>query len=169
MGLVIDELRRSIGQLTPEQKFTVIFFQRDLAIEAPPRGLKSATEAVKKQVIDWVTPSQGNIVPGGTSNPVVALTVALRYRPQVLFLLSDNITGRGRYEVNRQALLDKISRLNADHHTQVHTIQFLYPDPLNTLDRIAREQGGTHRFVREADLILRAPGVVPGMKPWTGS
>ena len=156
MGLVIDELRRSIQQLDPDQKFTVIFFQRDLAIEAPPRGMKSATAAMKKQILDWVTPSQGNLVPGGASNPVAALTVALRYRPQVLFLLSDNITGRGRYEMNQQVLLDELARLNADHRTQVHTIQFLYPDPLGTLKRIADQHGGTHRFVRETDLILRS-------------
>lgn len=153
LGFVIDELKRSIRQLGPAQKFTVIFFQRDLAIEVPPRGLKPATAAVKARIIDWVSGSRGNIVPGGTSNPLAALAVGLRYRPDALFVLSDNITGRGRYEVDRRVLLDEIARLNADHRTQMHTIQFLYPDPLKTLQRIAGEHGGSHRFIREIDMM----------------
>ncbi|MEO7198072.1 MAG: alkyl sulfatase C-terminal domain-containing protein, partial [Solirubrobacterales bacterium] len=45
--------------------------------------------------------STGNIIPGGGTNPVKALQMALQTKPQLLFILSDNITGAGRFEVDR--------------------------------------------------------------------
>jgi len=155
MGFVIDQLKASIRKLGPDQTFTVIFFQRDFAIETPPRGMKPATDAYKKRILDWISTTRGNIVPGGTSNPITALDIALRYEPQAVFVLSDNITGRGRYEVDRQKLLGELARLNADQRTRIHTIQFLYPDPLNTLQQIAKRHGGVFRRVEEADLLGR--------------
>ncbi|MBI1371084.1 MAG: hypothetical protein GC162_20840 [Planctomycetes bacterium] len=153
MKFVTDELKRSIDRLGADQKFTVIFFQRDIAIELPPRGLKSATDAAKMSAKRWVSADDGNIVPGGNSNPLPALRVGLGYRPAAMFVLSDNITGRGRYEVDRGELLAELNKLDPQHRTRIHTIQFLYPDPLNTLHEIADGHGGTFRMVRESELL----------------
>jgi uncharacterized membrane protein YtjA (UPF0391 family) len=155
LGFVIAELKRAMMDLNSDQQFTVIFFQRELAIEVLPHGWKRASDENKRRVADWVTLDQGNIVPGGSSNPMAALRLAMRYKPDAMVLLSDNITGSGRYEIDRRDLLEQLDQLNPERKTRIHTIQFLYPDPLDTLGQIASEHGGTARFVGEGQLLGR--------------
>lgn len=160
MPFVINEIKRSISELSDQQSFTVIFFQGDTVIEVPPRGLKKATSDLKKQVIHWVDMGSGNIIPHGSSNPVKAVKLALRYKPQLVFLLSDNITGRGQYEMNQKRLIDEIKKANAAH-TKINTIQFLYPDPLvnvglkPTLELISKSTGGIYKFVDGRELGIQ--------------
>ena len=157
LDFVILELKRSIHQLVPEQTFTIIFFQGDRVIEVKPTGMRQATYEAKMKVIRWLDPMLGNVIPIGPTNPVPALKRALQYRPELLFILSDNITGSGRYEVDQRRLLDEIARANRSS-TRINTIQFLYPDKLEryglqpTLAAIASQHGGVYRFVQGAEL-----------------
>lgn len=154
LPFVIAELKRSISELKPTHQFAVVFFQNDQAIEAPPHGLKPATPTIKKAVQDWISIESGHIVPQGRTNPIAAIQRALRYQPQLIFILSDNITGSGRYEVDRDALIDMLNEANRDRRITINTIQFLYPDALNTLQEIAAAHDGVFRFIRETDLGL---------------
>ncbi|MCX5659349.1 MAG: hypothetical protein NTW19_06450 [Planctomycetota bacterium] len=157
LAFVILELKRSIGQLSEQQVFTVIFFQGDEAIEVPPPGLKKASLEKKGMVIDWMDPAKGNVTPMGLSNPVKALQAALRYKPELMFLLSDDITGKGRYEVDQRRLLAEIEQANTGH-TKINTIQFLYADPLTqakmrgTMELIAERSGGVFKFIDGREL-----------------
>ncbi len=159
LPFVLQELKRSVSELVEQQQFTVIFFQEDRAIEVPPPGLKKADSQIKERVIQWIDARAGNVVARGQSNPLPALQLALRYRPQLLFILSDNITGSGRYEVDQKRLLAEIQRANTSG-TKINTIQFLYPDPLaaaglmGTLETISRETGGIYKFVAGRELNL---------------
>jgi len=155
MDFVLQELTRSLEDLDAKQRFAVIFFQRDLAIELRPAGLRLATAAAKADMRAWLSPGAGRIRPGGTSNPLIALRRAFAYRPDLVFLLSDNITGRGRYELDRDDLLRQVAALNRGVAAPVHTIQFLYPDRLQTLREISARHGGSHRSVLAADLYGR--------------
>lgn len=155
LPFVVKELKRSISELSDKQQFTVIFFQSGSAIEVPPRGWKNATSDTKKKVADWITLETGNIIPRGSTNPVQALNLALKYRPELIFILSDNITGHGRYEVDRDELMKMLNDSNKDRKIKINTIQFLYPDPLNTLQDVAKQHGGIFKFVTEADLGLK--------------
>jgi len=144
--------------LNEAQAFTVIFFQGDKAIEAPPRGLKKATPQTKQRVMEWIDPISGNIIPaGGDTDPVPALKQALRYKPQLLFMLSDNITGRGKYELIQKSFIAEVNKANVAA-TKINTIQFLYPDPLTrygfkgTLELVAGESGGIYKFVDGREL-----------------
>jgi len=163
---VILELKKTVRDLSEKQSFTIIFFQGDEAVEVPaPRvGMKPATAEVKQQVIDWIDPAAGNIQPRGGTNPLPGMQKALRYRPQLLYLLSDNITGGGtgatQYEIEQKRLLDEIERANTAN-TKINTIQFLYPDPLSkvpgkkgTLEQIAGMTGGIYKFVDAGDLNI---------------
>lgn len=161
LDVVLMQLRQSIRGLSPEQGFTVIFFQRDLAIEIEPRGMKPATQDTKLSVQAWLDPTKGRIVPGGSSNPLKALRQAMRYKPQLLYILSDNITGRGPYELDRASLLAEVERLNPAKATRINTIQFLYPDTLNTLADIAKAHGGQCKFVSQTDLWLGRSAAQP--------
>lgn len=153
---VIDELKRSIQELSPKQQFTIFFFQRGKAIEVPVphRGWKRATKRNTKLVSQWISHNAGNIIPRGSTNPIPALKKALQYEPELVFLLSDNITGAGKYEINRSRLLGMLKKLTRGDNVKINTIQFLYPDPLHTLKTIARKFGGTFKFIRRSDLGL---------------
>jgi biopolymer transport protein ExbD len=161
---VILELKKTVRNLSEKQSFTIVFFQGDKAVEVPvPRtGMKPATTEVKQRVIEWIDPANGNIQPRGGTNPLPGMQQALRYRPQLMYLLSDNITGGGtgatQYEIEQQRLLDEVQRANSGN-TKINTIQFLYPDPLaqvpgkqGTLEQIAERTGGRYKFVDAAEL-----------------
>jgi hypothetical protein len=159
LPFVINELKDSLRQLSAEQRFTVIFFQRDTAIEVPVphRGLKVADAETVKRVSDWISLENGNITPRGSSNPQKAIEIGLGYRPDLMYILSDNITGAGPYAIEQSALLERIEQVKRQRgaRTKINTIQFLYPDPLNTLEMIAEQHGGRYRFVDASVVGLR--------------
>ncbi|MHC5026545.1 MAG: vWA domain-containing protein [Planctomycetota bacterium] len=160
LPVVIRELSRSLQSLTSDQAFGIVFFQRDAALSVPsPKGLIPATSSEKHRALEWI---DENIIPGGNSNPLPALEAALRLEPDVIFLLSDNITGAGQYEVDQSDLLGMLDRLNprasrnGRRRTRINCVQFLDPDPLDTLARIAREHGGPdgYKFLDREELGL---------------
>lgn len=157
---VINELKRSINELEADQSFTVIFFQDRDVIEVPPRGLRAASEENKRRVIEWIDPAAGNVVPRGGTTPVNALRLALQYKPHLMFLLSDNITGSGVFQVDQRRLLADIERANAGG-TKINTIQYIYPDPLvtkglkGTMELISNRSGGDTKYVDARDLQIK--------------
>ncbi|MCP3905528.1 MAG: VWA domain-containing protein [Planctomycetes bacterium] len=163
LPIVLEELKRSLDGLVAEQEFSVIFFSRNQAIVVPPANrLIPGTTAEKRRVLTWI---RENVIPAGRSNPVEAIRAALRHEPDVIFMLSENITGSGEFEIDQATLLSLIDRLNpADPRhgrraTRINCVQFLDPDPLDTLRRIAIEHGGEdgYKFLDREELGLRAP------------
>ena len=156
MPFVITELKRSIRELSEGQQFNIIFFQNGHAEEVPiPRkGWKSADEVTKQAVNQYISLEAGKVTPRGATSPVEAITLAMRYRPELVFLLSDNITGRGIYEVDRADLLGMIDGTNKDRKTKINCIQFIHPDSLKTLEAIAKTHGGIYKFIKKTDLGL---------------
>jgi len=155
LPFVIEELKHSFRKLSPSQRFTVIFFQRDTAIEVnvPHRGLKRADPETIKKVSDWISLESGNIIPRGSSNPIEAVKRAIGYRPDLVYILSDNITGKGRFAIDQTELLEIIEQTKKQRgadKTRINTIQFLYPDALGTLKTIAEKHEGRYRFVDES-------------------
>ena len=155
LPFVIDELKKTINNLSERQQFTVIFFNNNDAMEVPTpnRGFKRATSEAKQKVIDWIGQ---NIIPGGGSNPIPALKLALSYRPDLVFLLSDEIEGQGSYAVDQRRLLQAIGEANSAG-TKICTIQFLYRSRLaelgleGTMELIAEQSGGTYKFVDSSE------------------
>lgn len=160
LPFVQRELQRTIAQeLSDEHQFTVLFFRGGLdrspqVVELPPAGYKRATADVKAAAMTWLDPQANHVVPMGKTNPLAALKQAMAMRPDAVYLLSDNITGRGLWELSQAQLLRDIAGLNR-HRASIHTIQFIYPDPLGTLERIAAEHRGRYRFVDGRELALR--------------
>ena len=160
MPFVIENLQKSIRGLKGHQSFTVIFSQGDKAIEVPPRGMHPADADHKQQAVSWINLSSGNVVPRGRSKPIVAIEAALNYKPEAIFLLSDNITGQGQFEINQERLLASILKANTVK-TRINTIQFLYPDPLMsiglqpTLEVISKETGGKYKFIDGHELGIQ--------------
>jgi len=161
---VIDELARSLEGLTQRQSYAIVFYQRAEATVVPPAGqLVRADSDAKRRSLEWI--NAGNVFPQGSSNPLAAIETALKLKPDAIFLLSDNITGGGQFEIDQSDLLDMLDRLNPVDRTtgkrtvQINCIQFLDPDPLNTLKIIADMHGGEngYRFLDRAELGLAAP------------
>ncbi len=161
LPFVMRELRSSITKLSDVQTFAVIFFNENkpiLAGRAP--GLLPASSENKSRVLKWL--EEGHVVPQGQASPIEAVKKALSLKPDLVFLLSDNITGRGRYELSQSQLLAEVSKANASAnrgHTKINTIQFIYQDPLTelpgmepTLKMISTQTGGRHKFVSGREL-----------------
>jgi hypothetical protein len=167
---VVDELARSLENLSPSQSYAVIFFQRDEALPAPPRGrLTTATSEHVASTLRWIRGEPNappTVVPTGRSNPLRALADALELDPEVIFLLSSNVTGSGRYAVDLELLLAELDALNPPdaasgrRRTNINCIQFLDPDPLDALRTIAEEHGGSegYRFLGRTELGLNPLG-----------
>jgi len=147
LPFAIDELKSSLRNLIPEQRFSVIFFQENRALYPFP-GMKPATDQNIKAVSQWL--DSDKVVPHGSSNPKKALEIALSYRPDLIYILSDNITGKGQYAIDQKELLEFIKQnkqRKGAADTRINTIQFLYPDPLDTLEKIAEQHEGEYRYV----------------------
>jgi len=163
MQTVIDGLIRSLDGLTPEQDFTVMFSQGDRVLIVPPTNqLHIANDKNKLRAVQWI---DEQVIPGGSSNPIKAIENALRLNPDVVFLLSTNITGRGIYEIDQQQLLNRLEELNPENpetgrrQSRINCIQFLDPDPLQTLKKIAARHGGPngYKFVDREELGIASP------------
>ncbi len=158
LPIVLQELARSLGALSERQSFGIIFFRRNAALVVPPAGrLTPATPEARRLALEWI---DEHVVPSGRSNPLAALEKALGLEPDVIFLLSENITGSGEFEIDQEDLLDLLDRLNpVDRATgaraaRINCVQFLDPDPLDTLRKIAERHGGPggYRFLDRAEL-----------------
>jgi len=158
LPFVVAELKRTIRSLGEKHTFAVYFYQGDQVIQSPGQGLLAATPENQKRIFDWLDGDA--LTPSGLSDPMGAIERGLALKPQVMYLLSDNITGSGRYEINQGFLLKRIAAANIGK-TKINTIQFLYPDPLSripgmkpTLERISEQTQGRYRFLSAKELGL---------------
>ena len=144
---VIDEVERTLRRLVPRQSFSVVLFRAGVAAPLPIDGrLRAATTPAIDQAADWMR----SLRPEGRSDPAAALREAFAVDPEVVYLVSTDITGAGVYEIDRDALLQLLDELNpadADgrRKTVIRCIQLLDEDRLGTLRKIARMHGGDER------------------------
>ena len=168
LPMVLEHLGRSMAQLAPPQRFSVIFFQDNDAVPMPEFAtLPLATADQKRAVIRWM---HQEIVPRGRSNPLRALELSLALQPDVIFLLSENITGAGPFEIEAERLLTALENQNpvlpdGTRGTAIKCIQFLEEDVLGVLRQIAEVHGGTdgYNFV-ERDTAGRLRSRQDGME-----
>ncbi|MFG0253113.1 MAG: hypothetical protein ACF8NJ_09595 [Phycisphaerales bacterium JB038] len=143
--IVVNELMRSLDRLHAEQRFLVVLFQNDGVLTPDfvggrPRLLEPSADN-RNAIARWLD----TVVAQGTSNPLATLRLASRLDPDTVFLLSNNITGAGQYEISQAALLSELERLNPKRGDRraivINTIQFLDEDPLDTMRLIAERHG----------------------------
>jgi len=172
LPFVINELKRVVNELKPAQNITIIFFSGEGVFEVPGgggvKGLRACTPKFKEDIRKWVTLENYKFDTGGrgSANVQTAILRGLTYKPQLVFLLSDNLTGGGQgatqHEIFQDDLMESIRKAN-DHKppAKFNTIQFLYEDPLvraglkGTLQLIADDTGGNYKFIGARDLNLK--------------
>ncbi len=143
-----DELRmeivKSVSSLkTGQQFFNVIFFQ-----ESEKKGLTTgdvlipASAENKEKCAKFVE----SVSPRAQTNPIPALELAFKEKPQLIFLLTD-----GDFDDN-DAVVKWIAEHNKDHKVKINTIAFITSaseDPEKVLTKIATDNGGVFKKVTE--------------------
>jgi hypothetical protein len=152
LATVVEELERSLRTLHPKQSFGIIFFQQNDALVVPPaKRLVSANAQNVDSAMHWIRTS-GKVIPAGGSNPINAMKLAIKLQPDVMYLLSENITGAGRYEIPSDELLTSIAAINPVdsrnglRRVQINCIQYLSEDPMGTMRKIAEIHGGNDGY-----------------------
>ncbi|MEO0514110.1 MAG: hypothetical protein AAF086_02295 [Planctomycetota bacterium] len=160
---ILNELQRTLSELKAEQSFAVLFFSGDRVIEAPPYGMKRATTQAVRHTSQWIDPGSGRIIASGPADARAGIRRALAYQPDAIILLSDGLTGGGERAMGQRArLLSLIGTANTQGAV-FHTLQVRRPDPLSTptrlgtLELIALQSGGVHRYLGEDDLLPDSP------------
>jgi hypothetical protein len=168
LKFVLNELERSVRNLSSAQKFQVVLF-RDrggasmyevFAPQGDPTRLVNATPANKASLREWLR----TIAPNGRSNPLDGLKRGLKFDCDAIFLLSRSIRrsggasgdgtgataigesasgvwGRGTAEI--LAELDKLNpaRGRGQRRAVIKAIQFLEEDPTGTMQAIGEQHG----------------------------
>ncbi len=153
---VISELENSLRSLSPKQFYGVLLFQQTDSIEVPPKGkLQSAQNQNITESMNWI---ESEIIPTGRSNPTAALRRAFILDPDVIFIVSTDITGSGEFEIDKTKLLSTLDQLNPMRRSgtravRIRCIQLLDDDPLGTLETIATQHGGREGYA----FISRGP------------
>lgn len=173
LPFVINELKRVVNELKPAQNITIIFFSGDGVHEVPGggargKGLRPCTPKFKEEIRKWVSLENFQFSTGGRGGQYVqeAILQALKYKPQLVFLLSDNLTGGGQGATKHEIFQDDLMKAIKDKNdfrppAKFNTIQFLYEDPLvragltGTLQLIADESGGQYKFLSAEELNLK--------------
>ena len=112
------ELKRSLGVLREDQLFDVIFLRENKPLTFKPR-LIPADEAGKREAFEWINGHP----PAGGSDLVPAVREALRFAPQVMFIVTDQEFLRS---VDRSTdmpqLLSLIRSSRRQHRTTINVI-----------------------------------------------
>lgn len=141
-----DELAKAIQRFKQSQMFDVIFFQDQKVVSFSP-ALVMANPQNKRRADAWLE----SMTAFGTTEPVRALESALKLNPQLIYFLTDAADFP-----DPQAVVQTIDRLNRDRAIKINTILFVEDqterarnqDSEVLMKRIARENGGTFRWVR---------------------
>jgi hypothetical protein len=148
-GYVKTELQRFIKELDPDQEFQVIMFSDgppdELKIDGKG-GLHVANESNKKTAFDWIKEKRSRSDKGETS-PLESFKKAFSIQPnlpQVIFLLTD---GGFPNEV-----MDYLREVNKEKKVIINTINFASRDGEDILTKMAKENGGTYKYLDESEL-----------------
>jgi hypothetical protein len=156
LPIVLAELERSVGKLTPSQKFGVILFRRigdeKAGGESFAPTLVRGTPSAKQLLHDWLV----SVEPAGRSSPLTGLELALAMKPDAIFLLSRAIqrSDGNVWEAGLDATMSKLEQLNpmqqgltgARRPVLIQTIQFLDEDPTGIMQAIGQRHGGGNGY-----------------------
>ena len=142
------ELSKTVEGLKPVQSFDLIFFQEQDATALNRDGLIMATPENKLKAETYL---DEKVTPKGETNPIPAIDLAFKQKPQLVYLLTDGDFPDNEAVVKKIRELEKVSRI------KINTIAFVGEADKDTafmevLKKIAQETGGVYKFVRENEL-----------------
>lgn len=122
------ELVQSIGAMSPDMSFFVIFFNID-AIPMPASHPQAATPENKQRYGQWIAQAKAD----RETDPRRALQMAIRMRPDVIYFLTD-----GDFDRPIERELQKM----AQRQTVIHTFAFGKEAGRDALRSLAKANGG---------------------------
>jgi len=141
------ELLRAVNSLTPDQTFFVILFNHQsqpmLELKGRKAKLKKPTESNLNQFFGWLDRQ----FPGGGTMPKDSMKLALRLKPDAIFLLSDGILRDDTYQYLQRRNKPNF-RSTGRQQIVIHTIAFKDFAGATLLQQIALENGGVFKFVQ---------------------
>ncbi len=150
------ELLRSLKDLNDGNEFGIVFYNHSpwlFTIGRRNNSMLAATPGNKRKASQFVKSMYGF----GKTEHMKPLEIALRMKPDVIFLLTD---GERKDDLMRDQL-EKLKRLN-ERNTQINVIQFCYKEQDGgSLVELAEQHGGKHIFFNIAKLGPRGPGDLP--------
>ncbi len=132
-----QELYSSLGQLSREQTFYIIFYNHEtypMFYPTPAQGMAPATTDHLGRARTWIQ----NVIPHGGTDPQNAFRLALALRPEIIFFLTDGAIPPGTRVVAKQSNKSR---------TRIHTVAFGLPNNQEILKGIAEDNQGRFRFV----------------------
>jgi hypothetical protein len=140
------ELLRSLNELDERQQFHLLFYNHEVwpfdtgnnnkLIPANAKNREAATQFIN------------NTYGAGQTNHMPALEVAIRLKPDVIFLMTD---GEEKDDPSRDQL-KRLRNLNKGH-AKINVVQFCYEArSTGTLVQLANENGGKHIFMTISQL-----------------
>lgn len=146
-SMACRELVASVKRMGQQQSFYVIFFDVDthpmFNQKRPERDLLPVTSGNQRKLMRWLP----SIKLGPDTRPLNAMQLALKMKPDAIFLLSDGEFNDG----TRDYLLGENQKVDDDGKRSakipVHTVGFHSLAAEASLKPIAAENGGGYRFV----------------------
>jgi len=131
------ELLRSIEHLGKEQKYNIIFYNDGwipMVVNKPVLATAKQFDRTRR----WVN----HVWPSGGTYPLQALLHALALEPDAIYFLSD-----GRFD---PAVIEALRIQNPSSSGQIpiHAIAFVNTESIGLMQQIAKQSGGTFRFVK---------------------
>jgi len=147
------ELVKSLEDLNPGNKFHIIFYNHESWVFDPGgrtshRGLITLTPESRKRATGFVASVYGD----GQTRHVPPLEMAIRMKPDVIYLLTDG-------EEKDDPSPDELARLRKLNKgkARINVIQFVFaPGVQSALEDLAKENGGRHIYMNISQL---APGL----------
>jgi hypothetical protein len=153
------ELLRSLGDLDERQQFHMVFYNHDVwpfSIPGSSNNNKLISANAKNREV--ATQFINNMYGSGQTNHMPALELAIRLKPDVIFLMTD---GEEKDDPSRDQL-KRLRNLNKGH-AKINVVQFCFqPRSSGTLVQLANENKGKHIFMTIAQLG-------PGMQAAAGA
>jgi hypothetical protein len=134
------ELLASLGRLSPDAQFAVVFYSMEAKVFTDPQGhpgMMAATPANKGRVLTLLSGVQAD---GGTDH-MLALQTAFKLHPEVIFFLTDADL------MSRQDVTELVAQAGK---TRVQAFEFGQVTGLGgsaPLKQLARLTGGTYRYI----------------------
>lgn len=147
-----SELEKSIKVLQPIQGFNVIFFRDQDAEAINKYSLLMANQTNKTKASKFLQ----NISVSSGTQPIPALEMAFRQKPELIYLLTDGDFS----DPSNEEVLARINQLNRDKKTRINTILFtgtrddkdILRPFMDVMTQIASENGGVFKYVSSDEL-----------------
>lgn len=143
------ELIKSLRDLTPKQQFHVLFYNHQVTPFNTGRSALKPISATRENIYKVESFVQ-SVQAFGKTYHIEPMEMALKMKPDVIFLLTDG----EEQDDPSEGQLEYLNKLNAGYRTKINVIQIGFePRPGCTLERLAKENRGKHRFLNIADLL----------------